>query len=359
MSRKRRNTSSPEPDESPPVKRRYRSDSEEDEADEAPYVDQFSGQVGAFPGLGEDTGELFYGPASDGVDYLRMVRSEAKGVPSIITTQISASHLDGLKDKEEVEQGGYYYDGAYTAVNQTLSRIEAKTPLPPAQLQYYNSLLAHFRLVRATLRCLPPLPAVEALGLSQFISFPENTRKVRKQWEEHMLSVDPHPVQVACMDTDTVVELVRFLSAKLDKMLHTRDMARITRIGAWTWAVLGKCRDRGELSSEEVGDIRELAQKALRLQETGGERHETEEGGEGEDEDEKEVPSEKPDAGANDTLEETPTLKNRDGEAELAEIIEDSSRQKCVSVVLDMIVTVAGEVYGQRDLLDHRSKWTD
>ena len=38
-------------------------------------IDPIYGQRGAFPGLddlGED--ELFYGPASDGLEYLRMVR---------------------------------------------------------------------------------------------------------------------------------------------------------------------------------------------------------------------------------------------------------------------------------------------
>lgn len=38
------------------------------------YYDPTHGQFGAFPGLeGDDDGE-FYGPANDGVDYLKMVR---------------------------------------------------------------------------------------------------------------------------------------------------------------------------------------------------------------------------------------------------------------------------------------------
>lgn len=78
MSRKRRNTSSPEPDDSPSSKRRYSGDihhdSDEEESAEVPRLDEKSGQTGAFPGLGLDSEELFYGPASDGIDYLRMVR---------------------------------------------------------------------------------------------------------------------------------------------------------------------------------------------------------------------------------------------------------------------------------------------
>ena len=41
-----------------------------------PRVDPTYGQRGAFPGLDGDNGEeaIFYGPASDGMEYLRMVR---------------------------------------------------------------------------------------------------------------------------------------------------------------------------------------------------------------------------------------------------------------------------------------------
>ena len=42
---------------------------------EQPRTDATYGQKGAFPGLDDGDGdELFYGPASDGIEYLRMVR---------------------------------------------------------------------------------------------------------------------------------------------------------------------------------------------------------------------------------------------------------------------------------------------
>lgn len=82
MSRKRQNTSSPE-SESPPPKRSRQvieSDDDSEQDDNVPKgheksrVDASTGQKGAFPGLDDDTDELFYGPASDGIEYLRMVR---------------------------------------------------------------------------------------------------------------------------------------------------------------------------------------------------------------------------------------------------------------------------------------------
>ena len=83
MSRKRRNTSSPELDYSPPPKKSRSMvsyDDEDEEFDhpqdskEQPRLNPTSGLQNVFPGLGEDGDELFYGPAADGLEYLRMVR---------------------------------------------------------------------------------------------------------------------------------------------------------------------------------------------------------------------------------------------------------------------------------------------
>ncbi len=84
MSRKRRNTSSPESDTTPPPKkpRSVAFDDDEDDSDfdepqdigEQPRLNPHFGQSNAFPGLGANGNELFYGPAADGMDYLRMVR---------------------------------------------------------------------------------------------------------------------------------------------------------------------------------------------------------------------------------------------------------------------------------------------
>lgn len=41
---------------------------------EQPRLDPMYGMRGAFPGLDDHLDELFYGPASDGLEYLRMVR---------------------------------------------------------------------------------------------------------------------------------------------------------------------------------------------------------------------------------------------------------------------------------------------
>lgn len=42
--------------------------------DQKPRADPTTGLKSAFPGLEDDDDQLFYGPASDGLEYLRMVR---------------------------------------------------------------------------------------------------------------------------------------------------------------------------------------------------------------------------------------------------------------------------------------------
>ncbi len=82
MARKRRNSSSPESEDLPSPKRARPFSIDDFDLDweptssEAPKLNPTYGQKGAFPGLADDDdGDgLFYGPASNGIEYLRMVR---------------------------------------------------------------------------------------------------------------------------------------------------------------------------------------------------------------------------------------------------------------------------------------------
>ena len=82
MARKRRNSSSSESEDLPEAKRTRPFAIAESDLDfeptthEEPRVNPTYGQKGAFPGLGDTSegDELFYGPASNGLEYLRMVR---------------------------------------------------------------------------------------------------------------------------------------------------------------------------------------------------------------------------------------------------------------------------------------------
>lgn len=170
------------------------------------------------------------------------------------------------------------------------------------------------------------------------------------------------------MDSGTILELVRLLQRRLNVLLQHTDEAVIRRIGSWAWALLGRCRDRGELSAEDVGEIRALAQRAVKVprKQTGemagaasDEEMDTDVEGE-EDLSEQQDACQEADVvggGSGSLGEQKETLKTTKVSANAAG--QSAARDKLIEITLDMIITVVGEVYGQRDLLDLRPRWGD
>jgi len=395
MSLKRHNTSSPECEGSP-KRQRYQpanptstydgayDDDDDDEAvnvNERPHLDAYTGQSGAFPGLGTNNGdEPFYGPANDGVDYLRMVRSEARGIPHLLRAQIDTDHDGvGFDEREEEDNGGYWdEDGTYTARPET-NAATIESDLPVAQRYYYDSLLAQFNVVRATMKCVPPFSAIETLTSSQPISFPAESKKARITWKQCLLNREPTPVQMACMDENSVFELVRLVAAQMRGLFQLDDVHLVKRLASWIWAMLGKCPDRGELGAEEVSELRDLARKAIDVRDwldkkTRNLPSAEEESDEVEDEVEKlengnlslDINTARRRLEANSTgsglsISGVNAAKAEEG-ADVREehqpstnLVQAARHEKMVA--LDMVLTVVGEFYGQRDLLELRKPW--
>lgn len=229
---------------------------------------------------------------------------------------------------DEDGAGGYWEDETYVAAPHPAPSGLA-TKLSAAQLRYYESLLAQFRLLQATLRCTPPLETIQELPPDRLISFPADSQQAAERWEKHVMTSDPSMVQMACMDTDSVWELVRKLGEMLSKITENPQ-----RLGAWAWAVLGRCPELGMCHSEEVGDLRALARTAALLLHA----HDIE-GSDGKSE-------QAVGAGQGSGIKEQgppgPEMDINWASSETA---------------LDMIITVVGEIYGQRDLLEQRRVW--
>lgn len=69
-------------------------------------------------------------------------------------------------------------------------------------------------------------------------------------------------VQLASMDMDSVLEVLEILARMMSDVVRGDDTQRVRRIGAWAWGLLGKCREVGQLSTREVGVIRNLGKRA-------------------------------------------------------------------------------------------------
>lgn len=389
MSYKRRNSSSPEC-ETPAKRQRQQPartvssydgvhdyDFDDSETEEQPQVHAFTGQTSAFPGLGQDEDDLFYGPAVDGLDYLRMVRSEAKGIPDLLIAEPAEN--DRVEEEIEEEDGGYWEDDAYIALPRDIP-TDTGTDLPEAQSRYYEVLLAHYDLIRATVKCVPPLSAIEKLTSSQPISFPAESKKARYTWAQCLRTRNPSPTQIACMDENSVFELVRLMIQKMRGLFEKDDVEVARRLGAWIWAMLGKCPERGEMGSEEISMLRDLARKAIEVRDwLTRKNRRIEVSWEGEDEsgedDEEEDGQQVMDANGESVIDSeiraarlrltTVTksqsiyddiLKDERGTA-LEKYIEGQKAKQEKLVTLDMILTVVSEAYGQRDLQEYRTVW--
>ena len=75
-----------------------------------------------------------------------------------------------------------------------------------------------------------------------------------------MRFVDPLPAQIASMDKLTVLRLLGLLSGGTLLMRGAEVEVGVSR---WAWSLLARLPERGELTSEEIGVVRELGKKAV------------------------------------------------------------------------------------------------
>lgn len=316
------------------------------------------------------------------------------------------------KELEQIQtEAGYVLiDGVViatsTAKETTEFDVEEKRD---AQSSYYNLLKHRFVLLRTTLRCSPPANTITDLDESHPITLPFHVKAARAAWTQILYTAEPQMVQLACMDMESVLGVLRLLGDVMSKCIKDDDADQLRRIGAWAWGLLGRCRDVGELGSEEVGELRVFGRKALSLlkkmdrnktlsadgvtivesdledKEPNDDEDEimdtveNMESAEGQEIDELEAAklrlqsrfsgdetaaeqaerqrrntSSPLEPAMDDELETTPTPKITRTKSlpNVAVTGEEQSR-----ILLDMIITIVGEFYGQKDLLRERDIW--
>ncbi|KAI4175151.1 MAG: hypothetical protein LQ343_001912 [Gyalolechia ehrenbergii] len=227
-------------------------------------VDPTYGQRGAFPGL-DDTAsdnDLFYGPARDGLEYLRMVRSEAKGVPNLLTaeTPVKAEEEKGEQNVYQDYLQGHYDDGAYIAISHPPSgHHQQRRPhindedIDP-QEACYISLLTRFHTISSILRSSAPSPPPSPSALETATAL--NAAPL-KRWRITFLYTPPTTALLANLSQDAIITGI----TALEKYLDWKMLERGQFVGAWAWSLLARCREVGMMGSEEVGVVRDLGKK--------------------------------------------------------------------------------------------------
>ena len=115
-------------------------------------------------------------------------------------------------------------------------------------------------MLREQLQQGPPEEAIAALDSDHPISLGKLEMAVVRWWKWKMRTSNPMPVQVASMDKGTVLRLLGLIT---NGNLLKRGAQVEIGVSRWSWALLARLPERGELTSEEIGVVRELGKKAI------------------------------------------------------------------------------------------------
>lgn len=344
-------------------------------------------------------------------------------MPNLLVAPLSPTILanDPYKEYEQ----GYYADGAYTALPDLSPPRICRNGIDEVEIDpqeaYYASLCDRFAALSSAL-CLTPHGSA---ALSAF------NPSSRASWRRFIVNMQPTSLILSKLRQEEVMHGLEVL----ETVLSMANVQRHKNIGLWAWGLLARCREVGEMGSEEVGVLRDLGKKAIAVLRgvTAGLYQDHSENGENEDEDKGEEEPESQanadvDADANakahtfvsesrfplndsteTSLDDSPHLveaakqillkslmEGSPGEATNAETRSlgpkpayaleserESGREEAQKIVeteppvsnagkqdddeesfkmhatLDMIITIVGELYGQKDLLPGRLLWDE
>lgn len=308
---------------------------------------------------------------AEAMAYLKAVRSERQAMPTIFRAQVH-DEAESLYDNGIGDTRGWLSDGAYVArpVIGAVMPDSAKTRIKP-QEAYTASLKQRFIADRAKLHATPDLEAFKALKKTQRTIAHDLGSKYRSEWCKTMSSVPPATAQVQSMDSTTVDTLLNLVKRRL--LRRNRNIKVVT--GAWIWSLLARLEDVGTMSNDEVYVLRELGKRAVLVQlsfddpAAAQQLEQMAENADDDDDDEEEEqceadkltkvldaatpsPPGSPQLNAAGAHVDRQTTTNNSEQPEM-----NVSAAEHTLITLDMIITVVGEVFGQRDLLEFRKSW--
>ncbi|RDA95347.1 hypothetical protein CP533_3442 [Ophiocordyceps camponoti-saundersi (nom. inval.)] len=163
-------------------------------------------------------------------------------------------------DEEPCNPSAYYDDGAYVA-----EPGNADNDNDPVDTQfhdaYFASLLARYLGMRRVLHAQPPSDAASRLPPSRPTAVTPGRRGLQ-QWSDLIRSTDPLPLQLALMTKRTVLRLLRLL---FDGPFLRRDLSLTERTSRWLWALLARLPPPGEMNHHEFSCVRDLGVRAAYL----------------------------------------------------------------------------------------------
>jgi hypothetical protein len=285
--------------------------------------------------------------------YMRAVQSQRKEIPQILYAAAAATSENDAERKnghyangDDGDQEAGYEDGAFFARSShpTAHVIEADT-LDPRTV-FTDRLITRFHAQRITLHIPATIEELTSLSDATLITFPPHAKAARKHWLQTLRTQPPLPAQIRSIDQPTALNLLELIADSV--LLKATDVTPIT--SAWIWSLLARIDDVGNLYNDEIFPLRQLGKKALFVLLS----FKDPEAARGIEELDDNDPDYDDDRGS-------PTLapEGLDGAAAV-----DGGAAKRASgptsntlATLDMVLTIVGQVFGQKDLLQFRQAW--
>jgi hypothetical protein len=271
--------------------------------------------------------------------YLKAVRSERQGMPTVLRAVEEPS--DDI-DYTMGDSRGYYVDDCYIA--RPVLRPEAPRKSTISAKEAYTEMLKRrFDAMRARLSDEYPVGETEIRTEdNKPVPQPNAGKKAYAECVEMVQNMSPSLAQLQALDQEDTLSMLELIQ----KRFFNRGETLSPNASAWIWALLAKLNDVGTMNNDEVFVLRDLGKRALVISisfNNAAMAAQLEEISRAEAASESdEANTSQHDAAKTDTVGSSVTQK-LDPENTLA--------------ALDMIVTIVGEFFGQRDLLDSRRSW--
>lgn len=122
------------------------------------------------------------------------------------------------------DYGGRYKDGAFYAEPDTNEEHEYEEKEEDYESRYFNAILARFQVLKSRLRQTTPLEALQKVDDDRPIYLGQYTMEKVRWWRWKLRTTDPVPAQVASMDKETVLGLLKLMAGGC--IAEKRDQSR-------------------------------------------------------------------------------------------------------------------------------------
>ncbi|KAK3646363.1 hypothetical protein LTR56_003123 [Elasticomyces elasticus] len=288
----------------------------------------------------------FEAAEDEAMAYLRAVRDERQIMPTVFRAPFE-DPTEELYESGVGDGRGYFEDGAYVgrANIGPVMPDSAKTTIEP-QEAYTRALKQRFAVAREQMHSTPDSDDLAKMDEEHPTTYRQGDNKAHANWKRILTTTMPSPTQVQALDTTSVDRLLEVIM----RVNLIREQILQESTSVWIWSLLARLDDVGSMNNQEVYAIREFGKKAVLVQlslydPVAAAQLEamSNEGGPGQSDDSA-VEGEASNGEAGDS----PALD--------APAVESPAAHN-TAVTLDMIITIIGEVFGQRDLLEFRRPW--